>query len=120
MRKILLLLSVIFTMSFVVQAKTIDYAQTPDGKVVTRLTFDRELVTIFYADGSQETVEETTIFHISKSSGIVDVNVDEQEITPQKGDGFYDLQGRRVNGHDLTPGIYIKRVGAKSIKVVKQ
>lgn len=46
-------------------------------------------------------------------SGIEDVVVDEN--APVE---WYNLQGVRVNGENLTPGIYIKRQGSKAVKVL--
>lgn len=53
-------------------------------------------------------------FTISTSeSGIQDVVVDEN--APVE---WFNLQGVRVNGENLTPGIYIKRQGSKAVKVL--
>ena len=46
-------------------------------------------------------------------SGIQDVVVDEN--APVE---WFNLQGVRVNGENLTPGIYIKRQGSKAVKVL--
>lgn len=49
----------------------------------------------------------------TSESGIADVVADEN--APVE---WYSLQGVRVNGENLAPGIYIKRQGSKAVKVL--
>lgn len=56
----------------------------------------------------------TGLDEIFGESGFEDV----EAVTPQGEAVYYDLRGVRVNADSLAPGIYIKRQGAKSTKVV--
>lgn len=61
---------------------------------------------IFYNIWQKENLED---------SGIADIVVDEDVNAPVE---WYNLQGVRMNGDNLAPGIYIKRQGLKATKVL--
>lgn len=48
------------------------------------------------------------------STGIEEITVVEDENAPVE---YYNLSGMRVSGDNLTPGVYVKRQGAKAVKV---
>lgn len=48
------------------------------------------------------------------STGIEEITIVEDENAPVE---YYNLSGMRVSGDNLTPGVYVKRQGAKAVKV---
>lgn len=110
-RTVITLLSVVL-LCLCASAKTI----TTDGKAVKRLLFDREQVTIVYADGSQEQIADTDVLELKTddASAIYDIKVDNNTKT----DGIYDLQGHKMNKANLTSGFYIERRNGKAVKII--
>ena len=47
-------------------------------------------------------------------SGIADIITDSENAPAE----WFNLQGIRVSGENLTPGIYVKRQGSKTVKVL--
>ncbi|MDE6452656.1 MAG: hypothetical protein K2L27_00470 [Muribaculaceae bacterium] len=64
-------------------------------------------------DGSYLAVGEDNNLVLSDKNvtGIEDVTVENAPVE------YYNLSGMRVNGDSLTPGVYVKRQGAKTVKV---
>ncbi len=93
-------------------------ARTVDGKQVTRLVFDREQVTVIYADGTVETSDYPEIVWAPETSGVYELNVDNRSVTTDN--GTYDLQGRRINPDNAQPGVYVERRDGKTVKVIKK
>ena len=120
MKKILLFLICTLAIFASAQETATSPAITTNGRPVSRVTFDREKVTIHYTDGTQEIVDEATIVRRNKVTGINAVKADESTSASCDSDGIYDLQGRRVDERNLTAGIYVKRIGNKAIKFVKR
>jgi len=54
-----------------------------------------------------------TVSYSKKKTGITDITVADENAPAE----YYNLSGMRVNGENLTPGIYVKRQGGKATKV---
>ncbi|HAP49640.1 MAG TPA: hypothetical protein DCQ56_00230 [Porphyromonadaceae bacterium] len=67
-------------------------AQTIDGRPVSRVTFDRETVTIYYTDGTEQTVDQATIVRSNRVTGITTVKTDDSMPAGKNSDGIFDLQ----------------------------
>lgn len=68
---------------------------------------------VYAVFGAPWNIVEWDLVEGGDESGIQDVAVDEN--APVE---WFNLQGVRVNGENLTPGIYIKRQGSKAVKVL--
>lgn len=119
MKKTLLILTCALAMMASAQEENSSPAQTIDGRPVSRVTFDRETVTIYYTDGTEQTVDQATIVRTNRVTGITTVKTDDSMPAGKNSDGIFDLQGRRVDERNLTAGIYVKRIGNKAVKFVK-
>ena len=124
------LLVVLLTVATSLSAQTAD-----NGKKVKRITFDREDISVVYADGTKDkNVQSAVVYGSGTATGIA--------TTPSTGKGqvvkreVYDLQGRQVkaaNGQrstaigqrsmadgQRTKGVYIVREGEKTRKIIKK
>lgn len=95
--------------------------QVYEKKVVRRLLIDREDITVVMNDGSAigNVTQLQTL--IDKTAGINET-WQQNEQKPSKGDGIYDLSGRKLDAvgeAQLRRGIYIKRTSGKNKKWTK-
>ncbi len=67
------------------------------------------------AKGDAVMFDNLSIFGCSASAGIADVTVDNDSNAPVE---YYNINGVRVSVDNLTPGIYIRRQGSNTVKVV--
>lgn len=80
--------------------------QTADGRIVKRITFDREQVNIEYADGTKDLgVSETLIIRGSEITGIAAHKVEQGQSDRR----WYTTDGRALQGEPQQKGIYIVR-----------
>lgn len=87
---------------------------TPNNGYVRYYKENGKIRTQIYATfGAPWYTVEWNMYEDDAESGIQDVVVDEN--APVE---WFNLQGVRVNGENLTPGIYIKRQGSKAVKVL--
>lgn len=117
------LLVVLLTVATSLSAQTAD-----NGKKVKRITFDREDISIVYADGTKDkNVQSAVVYGSGTATGIA--------TKPATGKGqvvkreVYDLQGRQVKtvkgqrstaDGQRTKGVYIVREGEKTRKIIKK
>lgn len=117
------LLVVLLTVATSLSAQTAD-----NGKKVKRITFDRENISVVYADGTKDkNVQSAVVYGSGTATGIA--------TTPATGKGqvvkreVYDLQGRQVKAvkgqrstadGQRTKGVYIVREGEKTRKIIKK
>ena len=86
-----------------------------NGKEVKRIAFDREEVTITYADGTEdESVVTATIEPRKTPTGISGVNKNAQV------NGWYTVDGRRLQGTPKDKGVYVVKMGDKVRKTIKK
>lgn len=114
-----LVLAVCLAAGATAAAQTVIGATDESGKVVKRILFDREQVTIIYEDGTtRENVDLATIVQ-SENTGIDEVGVAVNNGSAVR--EIYDLQGRRVdNLGSLQQGVFIVREGDKVYKLIKK
>ncbi|MBP3227157.1 MAG: hypothetical protein J6M53_00035 [Bacteroidaceae bacterium] len=103
-----------------VRAQTATEAvHTESGKAVRRITFDREQVTIVYADGTTESgVSKATVRlgQINETTGVQTPATTQQQAATV----VYDLQGRRVNPTAHQSGVFIERNGNQVRRIIKK
>lgn len=87
-----------------------------NGKVVKRITFDREKVNIVYTDNTQETgVEQATITRRSgEATGIASTT------KANNARGWFTLDGRRLESAPSAKGVYVVKDGDKVRKTIKK
>lgn len=86
-----------------------------NGKVVKRITFDREKVNIVYTDNKQETVEQATITRRSgEATGIASTT------KANNARGWFTLDGRRLESAPSAKGVYVVKDGDKVRKTIKK
>ena len=89
---------------------------TQNGKQVKRITFDREKVDIIYSDESQITdVNNVTISN--EASGTTGIN---KTKTTKSANGWYTMDGRRLQNAPKTKGVYMVKEGDKVRKTIKK
>ena len=93
-------------------------AQTQETeKTVKRIVFDRERVTLIYADGTaDENVEQTTIKRKTSPTGI---KTPKTKTTTTK-TVWYTMDGRPLQREPKDKGVYLKKEGDKIRKTVKK
>ena len=92
-------------------------AQSADNdKKVKRILFDREQVTVVYADGTQEEADNGIVVKKEgKTTSIKGIKGKKS-----KNSELYDLQGRKLTAAPQRKGVYIKREGKQVRKIVKK
>ena len=87
-----------------------------NGKVVKRITFDREKVNIVYTDNTQETdVEQATITRrAGEATGIASTT------KANNARGWFTLDGRRLESAPSAKGVYVVKDGDKVRKTIKK
>jgi hypothetical protein len=115
MKKLLILAAVIL-------GTTCATAQTAEnGKVVKRILFDRENVTVIYADDTSDKHVQTATITSGKPET---TGIKSQDKTPNARNkrGWYTLDGRRMTTAPSTrnKGVYVVKEDKKVIKVVKK
>lgn len=87
-----------------------------NGKVVKRITFDREKVNIVYTDNTQEIgVEQATITRRSgEATGIASTT------KANNARGWFTLDGRRLESAPSAKGVYVVKDGDKVRKTIKK
>lgn len=87
------------------------------GRQVTRIVFDREQVSIEYADGSTETgVSEAAIVNDKRSTGIKAVMTNAGTSARR----WYTIDGRALQGQPQQKGIYVVREKNGVRKTIKK
>jgi len=80
--------------------------QTADGRMVKRITFDRERVNIEYVDGTRDLgVSETVIIRENATTGIAARQAEQGQ--PDR--RWYTTDGRALQGEPRQKGLYIVR-----------
>ena len=86
-----------------------------NGKVVKRITFDREKVNIVYTDNTQDGVEQATITRRSgEATGIASTT------NANNARGWFTLDGRRLESAPSAKGVYVVKDGDKVRKTIKK
>lgn len=89
------------------------------GQQVSRITFDRERVTIEYVNGEIRDNVDNALIYRGQVTAIDDVRTNGNETAGPR--QVYDLQGRLVSDlNNLPQGIYIVREGDKVYKLIKK
>lgn len=110
----------IFSLLSVLFGSTALYAQTAENaKKVKSLRFDKEQVTVVYADG-QEEVTSGDLVIVGKENSTNAISTIVSQNGKAKETRLYDLQGRRLNGSSQPKGIYLKQENGRVKKVVKK
>lgn len=89
---------------------------TAGDKVVKRITFDREQVTLIYEDNTQEPVEQATI-NRTVPSGISNVKKSAKTSGVRS---WYTVDGRKLQKEPARKGIYVRKEGNKVRKTIKK
>lgn len=86
-----------------------------NGLEVKRITFDREDVSIIYADGTEDNNVETAIIRPEETpTGIKGVAKTAQT------NGWYTVDGRRLQNAPKDKGVYVVKKGDKVRKTIKK
>ena len=89
---------------------------TQNGKVVKKITFDREKVNIIYADDTQiSDVNDVTISN--RASGTTGID---KTKTANSANAWYTMDGRRLQNAPKTKGVYVVKEGDKVRKTIKK
>jgi hypothetical protein len=73
---------------------------------------------VYYSNNSSSKRTFTLVFDYDyKNAGVDNITVDSNSNAPVE---YFNLNGVRVNGDNLTPGLYIRRQGNKTTKVIKK
>ena len=110
-----MLAAVLLCGTMTVSAQKAEFTQ--NGKVVKRITFDREKVNIIYSDESQITdVNDVTISN--RASGTTGINATKTATTTKS--GWYTMDGRRLENAPKAKGVYVVKEGDKVRKTIKK
>jgi hypothetical protein len=72
---------------------------------------------VYYSNNSSSKRTFTLVFDYDyKNAGVDNITVDSNSNAPVE---YFNLNGVRVNGDNLTPGLYIRRQGNKTTKVLR-
>ncbi|MBR0047574.1 MAG: hypothetical protein IJP75_11985 [Bacteroidaceae bacterium] len=117
MEKKMMNMKLIFTLMMLLCGIVHIQAQSADNdKKVKRILFDREQVTVVYADGTQEEADNGIVVKKEgKTTSIKGIKGKKS-----KNSELYDLQGRKLTAAPQRKGVYIKREGKQVRKIVKK
>jgi len=87
--------------------------ETALGSIVVNGTTAYQKFILTNADRYLKAENGNLVLSDKKATGIEDVTVADEDAPAE----YYNLSGMRVNGENLTPGIYVKRQGGKATKV---
>ncbi len=87
-----------------------------NGKVVKRITFDREKVNIIYSDDTQ--ISDVNDVTISNRAGGT-TGIDKTK-TAKSANEWYTVDGRRLQNAPKAKGVYVVKEGDKVRKTIKK
>ena len=87
---------------------------TVENGVVTAVSEGEAIITYFVIDSYDLSHADVCVVKVVPSSGISDINADIMNAPIE----YYNLNGIRMNGDNLVPGIYIKRQGGNTEKIL--
>jgi hypothetical protein len=93
-------------------------AQTADnGKQVKRIEFDRENVTILYADETKDEQVQKAHIRAGKSATAIKGKTADAGTTRS---AWYTVDGRRLDAQPKAKGVYMRKEGNRTRKLIKK